>query len=354
MLDPDARPNGRLSPHETMRGHLPRQLKKPTRFMLTLFDVLTLGNERPYLVKGLIPRVGLTVVWGPPKCGKSFWAFDLAMHVALGWRYRDRRVIKGAVVYCAFEGADGFKARAEAFRQRHLTEDHGQVEFYLISARANLATDHAEMVAAIRDQIEEPPVMVVLDTLNRSMDGSENEPKDMSAYVRAADAIRDAFGCAVVIIHHCGTEGTRPRGHTSLTGAADAQLECKRDTTGNITVTVEWMKDGPEGDTIVSRLESVTVGEDEDGDPISSCVVVTTEPTTPTGPQPKLSKNQQTAYTILREAGPAGLPLDDWNRQLRAAGIGVTRRADLFDIRSTLKAKKLVREYADKWTARHD
>ena len=27
-----------------------------------------------------IPRVGLVVVWGPPKCGKSFWAFDLAMH----------------------------------------------------------------------------------------------------------------------------------------------------------------------------------------------------------------------------------------------------------------------------------
>ena len=37
-------------------------------------------------------------------------------------------------------------------------------------------------------------------------------------------------------------------------------------------MTVEYMKDGAEGDTIVSRLENVEVGIDEDGDPITSCV----------------------------------------------------------------------------------
>jgi len=39
---------------------------------------------------------------------KEFWAFDLATLSALGWEYRGRRVIAGAVVYCAFEGAEGF------------------------------------------------------------------------------------------------------------------------------------------------------------------------------------------------------------------------------------------------------
>ena len=78
----------------------------------------------------------------------------------------------------------------------------------------------------------------------------------MTAYIRAADAIREAFGCAVIIVHHCGIDGTRPRGHTSLTGAVDAQLAVKRDGAGNIEVKVEWMKDGPEGDTIWSRLEA--------------------------------------------------------------------------------------------------
>ena len=55
----------------------------------------------------------------------------------------------------------------------------------------------------------------------------------------------------------------------------DAQLAVKRDANGNIIVTVEWMKDGEsEGDTIASRLEVVEVGTDEDGEAITSCIVV--------------------------------------------------------------------------------
>ena len=94
----------------------------PRRFQLKAVSEIKLGTERSYLVKGLIPRNGLTVVWGPPKCGKSFWTFDLMMHVALGREYRGRRVQQGPVVYCAFEGADGFRGSSEAFRQARLSE----------------------------------------------------------------------------------------------------------------------------------------------------------------------------------------------------------------------------------------
>jgi hypothetical protein len=95
----------------------------------------------------------------------------------------------------------------------------------------------------------------------------------MAAYIRAADAIRDAFSCAVVVVHHCGVDGTRPRGHTSLPGAVDAQLAVKRDGANNVIVTVEFMKDGPEDDAVFSRLEPVNIGLDDDGEPITSCIV---------------------------------------------------------------------------------
>ena len=72
------------------------------------FDQITVGTQRRDLVRGLIPRVGLTLIWGPPKSGKSLWVLDLAMHIALGWNYRGRRVHQGPVVYCAFEGQGGF------------------------------------------------------------------------------------------------------------------------------------------------------------------------------------------------------------------------------------------------------
>jgi hypothetical protein len=68
-------------------------------------------------------------------------------------------------------------------------------------------------------------------------------------------AIRDAFNCAVVAVHHRGHEGTRPRGHSSLMGALDVQIGVARDASNNIVASVELMKDGHEGDQITSRLE---------------------------------------------------------------------------------------------------
>ena len=84
------------------------------RIRLVPFEKIMPGTESAYLIKGLIPRVGLTVVWGPPKSGKSFWTFDVVMHIALGWEYRDRRVKQGSVVYVACEGA-----RASRLASKH-------------------------------------------------------------------------------------------------------------------------------------------------------------------------------------------------------------------------------------------
>ena len=245
---------------------------------LVPFHQLVPGTSSPYLVKALIPRTGLVAVWGPPKCGKSFWVFDLALHVALGWDYRGHRVLPGPAVYCAFEGAEGYKARAAAFRLKHRIET--EPPFYLLPMRLDLVKEHPALIAAIQAQLGgERPVLVALDTLNRSIAGSESSDEDMTAYLNAADAIAEAFGCVVVIIHHCGVDGTRPRGHTSLTGTVVAQLAVKRDTLNNIVVMVEWMKDGPEGEVVSSRLETVEVGTDEDGEAITSCVVRPSEVT---------------------------------------------------------------------------
>jgi hypothetical protein len=64
------------------------------------------------------------------------------------------------------------------------------------------------------------------------------------------------------------------RGHSSLVAALDAELSVKRQADNSIVAKVERLKDGQEGDEIVSKLESVAVGTDEDGDEISSCIVV--------------------------------------------------------------------------------
>jgi AAA domain len=121
--------------------------------------------------------------------------------------------------------------------------------------------------------VGEAPAVVAIDTLNRSLFGSESSDEDMSAYVRAADAVRDAFDCAVLLIHHCGHNADRPRGPSSLLGAADALISVKRDDADNILATIEETKDGERGMVIISHLAVKELGADADGDTISSCVV---------------------------------------------------------------------------------
>jgi hypothetical protein len=275
------------------------------RFELIPFDKIAFDTTPAYLVKGIVPRVGLCVFWGPPKCGKSFLVFDLLMHVALSWEYRGRRVKEGAVIYCALEGQAGLRNRVEAFRRRKLAEGAAGIPFYLIADAMNLVVDHPALIASVRAAIGgTKPAAIALDTLNRSMPGSESSDEDMTAYVKAGDALRMAFDCAIVIVHHCGHEGTRPRGHSSLMGAIDAQIAVKRDAADNIIATVELMKDGPQGDEFASRLEVVEIGFDDDGDKITSCVIVQVDGLAPSraDARPKLTKGAKIALTALHEA----------------------------------------------------
>ncbi len=124
----------------------PVEPSKP-RFHLTPFRDIVITEGIAYLVKDLLPTPGLVVVWGPPKCGKSFWMFDLAMHIALGREYRGRHVQQGPVVYLALEGGKGFTYRVEAFRQHHGVKD---APFYLITDRIDLVADQRQLIEQIR------------------------------------------------------------------------------------------------------------------------------------------------------------------------------------------------------------
>ena len=247
----------------------------PRRFELIPFDEIQVGGAPSYLVRGLIPRHGLTLVFGPMKSGKTFFMIDIMMHVALDRDYRGHRVKSGPVVYCVLEGPHGFRGRIEAFRRHKMTEPITNVPFHLVAARMTFVTDHGELVDDIRNALgeERPPAVIVIDTLRRSLDGSESDDGDIAAYVGAADRVREAFGCAIVIVHHSGLETGRPRGHTSLGAAVDAQLACTKDKSGKVTVEVQLMRDGPEGETLHSQLREVDIGFDDDGLPMTSCVL---------------------------------------------------------------------------------
>ena len=333
------RPTNSINAHdfaEDTHARIPeqqlRRIAREIQIRLLRWDQIRLGTSASFLVRDLIP-FGLVIVYGAPKCGKTFWIFDLVMHVALGWDYRGHRVKQGAIVYCLFEGQQNFAARKEAFRQRHLAEYGEEVPFYLVPLRLQLVQDHRKLIDAIRQTGNFMPRAVILDTLNRSFSGDENSAQAMSEYIAACDAIREAFDCATIVVHHSGIDGGRLRGSSALLGAADAQIAVKKNDEKQIEAVVEYMKDGSDGHTFVSRLEVVEVGTDAYGDPITSCVIVPVEETeqTASATRLKLTPNERTMLTLLSEAGKSGLTIDAWNERARAEGLGEKRRQILYD-----------------------
>lgn len=269
------------------------------RFEPIPFSQIKLDTSQSYLIRDLIPTNGLTVVWGAPKCGKSFFVFDAMMHIALGWPYQGKRTKQGTVLYITCEGQAGFPARKEAFQQKFLEED-AIVPFHLLPTRLDLAHDAEQLIYDIRAYMAGQPVAaIVIDTLNRSLAGSESKDEDMAAYIVACDKLRETFQCAVVVVHHCGVESTRPRGHTSLTGAADAQIGVKKDDNGLVTAHVDFMKDGPDEAEVCFRLEPVIVGTNDDGDDITSCIVAPADGEEPAQAKPKSPRLNAAAKVAL-------------------------------------------------------
>jgi hypothetical protein len=265
--------------HDFSFGERPPSKNALVAFPLTTFANIKLNTERrDYLVKGLLPSGGLVLIWGQPKCGKSYWAMDLALHVALGREYRGRRVQQASVVYCALEGRQGISARIEAFRQHHGVHD---APFHLMTTPLDLARRTDALLASIEAQLgDERPGLVVVDTLNRSFVGSESSDEDMAAYIAAAAKIEQRFGCTVIIVHHSGHDQSRPRGHSSLTAAVEVQIAVKRGGDLEIIASIELAKDMAEGTQIFSRMKPMEVGTDLDGDPLYAFVVVEAEAST--------------------------------------------------------------------------
>lgn len=237
-----------------------------------------------WIIKGVLPRAELAVIFGESGAGKSFFALDLAAAIARGVDWRGKRTKAGRVVYVVAEGAGGFRNRVVAYAQRHELE-LDDIPIDVIPAAPNLLEkDQAVDVAkAILERGRADVVFV--DTLAQTTPGAnENAGEDMGQVLAHCKGIHRATGALVVLIHHAGKDLTKgARGWSGLRAACDAEIEVSRGA-GVRTVRMSKQKDGDDNEEWHFGLDQVVIGPDEDGDPITSCVM---------------------NYDVVQEAGPA-------------------------------------------------
>lgn len=267
-------------PDEEASGGNPAS--SPPKFGFQRLDDLVVNRKCNWLIKDVMPARGTMIMYGAPGSGKSFLALDAALHLACGEDWLGHRVRKPAgVVYVAAEGCEGFRHRAVAARDR--MGMRSSVPFALITAMPDLGTRGSEDCNVLRDEVvrqsEEAgfrPALIVFDTLSRCMGNlDESRSEDMNLLVRRLSILGDGLGASVLVVHHSGKDASRGiRGSSTLPGAADAIFFVSRDPeTDARTFSVEKMKDGRDGTSQEFSLAPVDLGPDEDGDPITSCVV---------------------------------------------------------------------------------
>ncbi len=244
---------------------------------LEWFDDITPVTASPYIVKSVLDDGAMSVVYGASNSGKTFFALDLAFHVATGAAWRDLRVNGGSVLYLAAEGGNGIANRIVGLRA-----STGCCDVPLALRRAGLDllrpdADTARVIALAAEVEQRAPLkLIVIDTLSRVLaGGDENGPVDMTAFIKNVDRIREATGAHVMVIHHTGKDAARgARGHSSLRAATDTEIEVSEDgDTGERTAKATKQREYSGGEEWRFALEPMELGKDQDGDPVTTCTV---------------------------------------------------------------------------------
>lgn len=247
---------------------------------LEWFDDVQSAMGGDYIVKGLIDQGTMSVLYGPSNSGKTFFAIDLAFHIAIGAEWRGRRVHQAGVLYLAAEGGRSIINRIVALREAHRGVN---VPFAIKRAGLDLLSGQADLDAivdlavAVRQRVTCRPLLIVVDTLSRVMaGGDENSAQDMTTLIRNIDAIRARTGAHIMLVHHTGKDTTRgARGHSSLRAATDTEIEVSppKENGALRMAVVTKQREHAGGEAYAFTLKTITLGHDKDGDTVTTCLV---------------------------------------------------------------------------------
>jgi hypothetical protein len=220
-----------------------------------------------WLIEGVLPALSFAALYGPPGSFKSFHALHIAYCVATGHSWMGRPVKKsGAVLYLCGEGFGGIGARIKACKIHHQIEDGAPI--YVVRHQLNLRSsqeDFNALMLAIVQLVEQTGIqfcLAIVDTLARAFGGgNENSSEDMGAFITAMGKVQEFLNCALMVLHHCGKDTAKGlRGHSSLLGAVDTELELLRfDEQMKGVLTISKQKDGADNERFGFEMVEVEI-----------------------------------------------------------------------------------------------
>ena len=265
-------PPEELTPQPQIEGKTP-PAGKPARFAVQPIGAFADRKSPGWIVRNIVPRTELMLLIGESGAGKSFIAFDLAAAIARGEPWRNYKTQQGRVVYVVAEGAGFFHQRAIAYAKRH-NLSLNELQIGVISDAPNLMLKDDVKSVVMQVNAFGKVDVIIIDTFAQATAGAnENAGEDMGTALANCKALARATGALVVLVHHVGKDESKgARGWSGLKAAADAEITVTR--RDNLrAAAVSKMKDGADGAVLPFKLVDVDLGKDEEGEPITSCIV---------------------------------------------------------------------------------
>jgi hypothetical protein len=315
---------------------------------LTHFNECDKASTKVWLIKDFLAKGETSGLFGPPGSGKSALETDIAVALACGEDFRGFKTKhKFGVVYFAFERADLTKRRLHAYRLRDGLDD---IPMSVAGEIINLMrSDCVEIISATikahEDRYGIECGYIILDTAAKGIaiaGGDEDKAKDVNRCLANLRRIHELHNLHLSLVGHTGKDESRgQRGSNAAPGDYDLHIQISGEDTK--TATVIKANDQPCGPLLAYRMHKVILGHNDDGDELATWIVDNSDVTTVSTPsgKTKLSKNQTTLFTILHDA-KNGLTTEQWNEKAKEAGLGLNRRATLYDLRSSLQKENLI------------
>ena len=269
-------------------------------------DALPTDYEAPNeLVEGLITIGSMSVLYGDSNSGKTFFALSLAAHIASGQEFFGRQIDPGLVVYLASEAPGSIRSRMQAIKKafgctlENLAMVPVPLNFYANQGDAN---DVIELVKTIEELKGHPVRLIIGDTLARMSAGAnENSGEDMGPVMARFDAVAQATGAAILIIHHNGKDQAKgARGWSGIRAHIDTEIEVvEKDGIRSATITKQRELSG-KGESIYFQLKVIEMGITKFGKPATTCVAIPDESASTEQPHKRPSKHDETVRTMER------------------------------------------------------
>ncbi|MCP4049377.1 MAG: AAA family ATPase [bacterium] len=251
---------------------------KSTDFKIShIREVLKQNLSPKWLVKNIIDRNSIVLVFGESGSKKTFWVIDLCISIATGKNFHGNIVKEsGPVLYIAGEGREGIGKRFLACAiERNIDLD--KYPLYISDQPAQiLIPENVESIIKAIETTGHLPVLIVFDTLNRNFGpGNESDTKDMTNFISKIDRLRIKYHSSIGLVHHSGhQEKGRARGSSVLNAAVDWEylITAKKD---KVLVKCTKSKDFEPIETLHLKTKAINTGlVDEDGSFLSSLALI--------------------------------------------------------------------------------